>query len=35
MVSDVPLMYGIVVALCDVGLYDDSSSNLSICVGFL
>ena len=25
----------IVVALCDVGLQDDSSSNLSVCVGFL
>ena len=25
----------IVVALCDVGLLDDSSNNLSVCVGFL
>ena len=25
----------IVVTLCEVGLWDDSSSNLSVCVGFL
>ena len=25
----------IVVALCDVGLLDDSSNNLSVCVSFL